>query len=161
MFLERDGQRLSGAASQPRRLALLALLAAAGEHGLTRDRMLGLLWPETDDDRARRGLNQALYALRQEVGTDEVFLGTRDVRLNPDLIISDVTTFTQAVPGGRLDQAVAVYIGPFLDGFHISDAPEFERWLEEERAGLARDCATALKPGAGALFAAAKGLLPM
>lgn len=145
MFLERDGQRLSGAASQPRRLALLALLAAAGEHGLTRDRMLGLLWPETDDDRARRGLNQALYALRQEVGTDEVFLGTRDVRLNPDLIISDVTTFTQAVKGGRLDQAVAVYIGPFLDGFHISDAPEFERWLEEERAGLARDCATALK----------------
>jgi Tol biopolymer transport system component/DNA-binding SARP family transcriptional activator len=145
LFLERDGQRLSGAASQPRRLALLALLAAAGEHGLTRDRMLGLLWPETDEDRARRGLNQALYALRQEVGTDDVFLGTRDVRLNPDLITSDVALFAHAVKSGRLDQAVAVYIGPFLDGFHISDAPEFERWLEEERAGLARDCATALK----------------
>ncbi|HET7471193.1 MAG TPA: DPP IV N-terminal domain-containing protein [Gemmatimonadales bacterium] len=145
MFVERDGQRLSGAASQPRRLALLALLASAGEHGLTRDRMLGLLWPETDEDRARRGLNQALYALRQEVGADEIFLGTRDVRLNPDLITSDVALFTEAVRSGRLDQAVAVYIGPFLDGFHISDAPEFERWLEEERAGLARDCATALR----------------
>jgi Tol biopolymer transport system component/DNA-binding SARP family transcriptional activator len=145
LFLERDGQRLSGAASQPRRLALLALLAAAGEHGLTRDRMLALLWAETDEDRARRGLNQALYALRQEVGTDEVFLGTRDVRLNPDLITSDVAVFAQAMRSGRPDQAVAVYIGPFLDGFHISDAPEFERWLEEERAGLARDCATALR----------------
>ncbi|MGH7511793.1 MAG: DPP IV N-terminal domain-containing protein [Gemmatimonadales bacterium] len=145
MFLERDGQRLSGAASQPRRLALLALLASAGEHGMTRDRMLGMLWGESDEDRARRGLNQALYALRQEVGADEIFLGTRDVRLNPDLITSDIAAFALAVKAGRLEQAAAEYIGPFLDGFHISDAPEFERWMEEERAGLARDHATSLQ----------------
>jgi Tol biopolymer transport system component/DNA-binding SARP family transcriptional activator len=145
LFLERDGQRLSGAASQPRRLALLALLASAGEHGMTRDRMLGMLWAESDEDRARRGLNQALYALRQEVGADEIFLGTRDVRLNPDLIASDIAAFALAVKAGRLEQAAAEYIGPFLDGFHISDAPEFERWMEEERAGLARDHATSLQ----------------
>jgi Tol biopolymer transport system component/DNA-binding SARP family transcriptional activator len=145
LFLERDGQRLSGAASQPRRLALLALLASAGEHGMTRDRMLGMLWAESDEDRARRGLNQALYALRQEVGADEIFLGTRDVRLNPDLITSDIAAFTLAVKAGRLEQAAAEYIGPFLEGFHISEAPEFERWVEEERAGLARDHATSLQ----------------
>ena len=93
LFLERDGQRLSGAASQPRRLALLALLAASGEQGMTRDRLIGMLWAETDEERARKGLNQALYALRQEMGADEVFLGTRDVRLNPDLVTSDVAAF--------------------------------------------------------------------
>lgn len=145
MFLERDGQRLTGAASQPRRLALLALLASTGEHGLTRDRLLGLLWSESDEERARKGLNQALYALRQEMGADEVFLGTRDLRLNPDFVASDLAAFTVAIKAGHLERAAAEYIGPFLDGFHISDAPEFERWLEEERAGLARDYAGALQ----------------
>lgn len=145
LFLERDGQRLSGAASQPRRLALLALLAASGEQGMTRDRLIGMLWSEADEERARKGLNQALYALRQEMGADEVFLGTRDIRLNPDLVTSDVALFTAALKAGHPERAAAEYAGPFLDGFHLSDADEFERWLEEERAGLARDHATALE----------------
>jgi Tol biopolymer transport system component/DNA-binding SARP family transcriptional activator len=145
LFLERDGQRLSGAASQPRRLGLLALLAASGEQGMTRDRLIGMLWAETDEERARKGLNQALYALRQEMGADEVFLGTRDVRLNPDLVASDVAAFSAALKAGYPERAVAEYCGPFLDGFHLSEAAEFERWLEEERAGLARDHATALE----------------
>jgi Tol biopolymer transport system component/DNA-binding SARP family transcriptional activator len=145
LFLERDGQRLSGAASQPRRLGLLALLAASGEQGMTRDRLIGMLWAETDEERARKGLNQALYALRQEMGADEVFLGTRDVRLNPDLVTSDVAAFSAALKAGYPERAAAEYCGPFLDGFHLSEAGEFERWLEEERAGLARDHATALE----------------
>ena len=112
---------------------------------MTRDQILGMLWPESDEERARKGLNQALYALRQEMGADEVFLGTREVRLNSDFITSDLADFTLACKAGQLDRATALYIGPFLDGFHISDAPEFERWLEEERAGLARDYATSLQ----------------
>jgi Tol biopolymer transport system component/DNA-binding SARP family transcriptional activator len=145
LFVERDGRRLSGAASQPRRLALLALLAGSGDQGMTRDRLLGLLWSESDEERARKGLNQALYALRQEMGADEVFLGTRDLRLNPELVTSDIGLFNGAIKAGQLERAVAEYIGPFLDGFHLSEAPEFERWLEEERAGLARDYTTALE----------------
>ncbi len=136
---------MSGAASQPRRLGLLALLAASGEQGMTRDRLIGMLWAETDEERARKGLNQALYALRQEMGADEVFLGTRDVRLNPDLVTSDVAAFTAALKAGQLERATTEYCGPFLEGFHLSEAGEFERWLEEERAGLARDHATALE----------------
>ena len=145
LFVERDGCRLTGAASQPRRLALLALMAGSGEQGMTRDQLLGMLWSETDEERARKGLNQALYALRQELGADEVFLGTRDLRLNPDLVTSDVSAFTGAMRAGHLERATVEYTGPFLDGFHLSEAPEFERWLEEERAGLARDYATALE----------------
>jgi DNA-binding SARP family transcriptional activator len=145
LFVERDGQRLSGAASQPRRLALLALLASSGDQGMTRDRLLGLLWSESDEERARKGLNQALYALRQEMSADEVFLGTRDLRLNPELVTSDIGVFNAAIKAGQLERAVAEYIGPFLDGFHLSEAPEFERWLDGERAGLARDYSTALE----------------
>ena len=143
--MQRDGQRLGGAAAQPRRLALLAVLAASRERGVTRDRLLAMLWPEAADERARKGLNQALYALRQELGADEVLLGAQDLRLNPELITSDVSLFTSALAADRLEQAAAEYAGPFLDGFHLSDAPEFERWLEEERAGLARDYCGALE----------------
>ncbi|HEY3012614.1 MAG TPA: BTAD domain-containing putative transcriptional regulator [Gemmatimonadales bacterium] len=136
---------LSGSAAQPRRLAILALLASAGEQGLTREKVLACLWPDTEEERARRGLNQALYALRQELGSDEVFLGTRDLRLNPELISSDVAEFEQALARGRLEEAAARYAGPFLDGFHLPGAPEFERWTEEERAGLARSYAESLE----------------
>ncbi len=143
--MERDGRRLTGAAAQPRRLALLALLAASGEQGRTRDHLLAMLWPETDEERARKSLNQALYALRQEMGAEDVFLGIRDLRLNPELVASDLAAFSGAIKAGQLERAAAEYTGPFLDGFHLSEAPEFERWLEEERAGVARDYATALQ----------------
>ena len=145
LFVQRDGQRLGGAAAQPRRLALLAVLAASRDRGVTRDRLLAMLWPEAEDERARKGLNQALYALRQELGADEVLLGARDLRLNPELITSDVSLFTAALEADRLEQAAAEYAGPFLDGFHLSEAPEFERWLDEERAELARDYGKALE----------------
>lgn len=92
---------------------------------MTRDRLIGMLWAETDEERARKGLNQALYALRQEMGADEVFLGTRDVRLNPDLVTSDVAAFSAALKAGYPERAVAEYGGPFLDGFHLSEAGEF------------------------------------
>ena len=104
-----------------------------------------MLWSEAADERARKGLNQALYALRQELGGDEVLLGAQDLRLNPELITCDVSLFTAALKADRLEQAAAEYAGPFLDGFHLSDAPEFERWLEEERAELARDYCGALE----------------
>jgi Tol biopolymer transport system component/DNA-binding SARP family transcriptional activator len=145
LFIERDGRRLTGAAAQPRRLALLALLAASGEQGRTRDQLLAMLWAETDEERARKGLNQAIYALRQELGADDVFLGIRDLRLNPELVASDLAAFSGAIKAGQLERAAAEYTGHFLDGFHLSEAPEFERWLEEERAGLARDYTTALQ----------------
>src|SRR5205814_7482109 len=42
---------------------------------------------------------------------------------------------------GRAEEALGLYQGDFLAGFHVSDAPEFERWLDGERARL-RDLAT-------------------
>src|SRR4029453_3060946 len=42
---------LMGAASQPRRLAVLALLTRAGERGMTRDKIAACLWPDADEER--------------------------------------------------------------------------------------------------------------
>jgi hypothetical protein len=73
-------------------------------------------------------LGQAIYALRQDLGADEAFLGGReDLRLNPEVVSSDVGEFSAAVNGGRLETAASQYTGAFLDGFHLPGAPEFER----------------------------------
>src|SRR6185436_15678490 len=143
--LERDGARVAGAAAQPRRLALLAILAAAGTRGVSRDRLIALLWLDTDEEKARKGLNQALYALRQEIGSDDAITGTRDLVLAPELVRSDVAEFRTACATGDLEKAVGIYEGQFLDGFHLPGAAGFERWMEGERSGLARDHATALE----------------
>src|SRR4051812_33476808 len=119
-----------------RRLALLSVLAAAGENGRSRDRLLSLFWPESTERRARHSLDQLLYAIRSSVG-DDVFTGVNPVRLNPAVVSTDVGIFVAATDSGDAARAVLEYRGAFLDGFHLGDSPDFEQWLEAERAGLA------------------------
>ena len=132
---------LSGGASstlshQRRRLALLALLAASGERGLSRDQLLAYLWPESAAANARHSLEQLLHALRRSLG-ESVFSGTNPVSLDSGVVASDVAEFESALSRGALADAVALYDGPFLQGFYLDDAPEFERWASAERARLA------------------------
>lgn len=140
-----DGQSLAGAASQPRRLALLAMLACAGDRGLTREKLLAFFWPDADEERGRRGLSQAVYALRQDLGNEEVIAGSKELRLNAEVLRSDVGEFAAAASGAQWERAAGLYAGPFLDGFHLPSAPEFERWAEEQRAGFAREYTQALE----------------
>lgn len=147
----RDGARpVAGAAAQPRRMALLALLARAGERGITRETALAYLWTDTDEERARRGLTQAVYALRRDLGSDEAITGQRELQLNGEFVASDVMEFTARLAVGRLEEAVALYAGPFLDGFYVPSAPDFERWTEHERVQLAHQCAATLEQLASA-----------
>ena len=129
---------------QHRRLALLAVLAAAGEQGRSRDQLLLLFWPDGTQSRGRHSLEQLLYAIRSSID-EAVFAGVNPVRLNPDVVSSDVGGFQSALARGDLEGAVEVYRGPFLDGFYLSDAPEFEQWLEAKRARLERSYSGALE----------------
>ena len=134
--LRDDGQPLAGAASQPRRLAILALLARAGEKGITREKVIGYLWPDSDEERARRLLSQAVYMLRRDLGSDDAILGVRDLRLGADVITSDVDEFQHALDARAYDRAAELYAGPFLDGFHLPGAGEFERWVQLQLSTL-------------------------
>ena len=127
-----------------RRLALLAVLAASGERGRSRDQLLLLFWPDATQARARHSLGQLLYALRSSLG-DSVFEGASPVRLNSQVMSSDVGAFNAALERGDLEAAVEEYRGPFLDGFYLNDAPEFEQWAEAERARVAASYAAALE----------------
>lgn len=138
-----DGRPAAGAGAQRSRLAVLAVLAVAGDRGVSRDVLLALFWPESDDDRARGALKQALYAIRRDLG--ELTLGTSELRLNPALVTSDVTDFEAALDAGSLEDAVRLYAGPFLDGVHLRRAPGFDPWQERERQRLDRAYRMALE----------------
>jgi DNA-binding SARP family transcriptional activator/TolB-like protein len=135
LWIERPGAE-SDTAARPRTLALLAILATADAAGITRERVMAVLWPEADEDRARHALSQALYNLRRDLG-DDIVLSTPALRLDPALISSDVADFQAAVAAKSWETAAALYAGPFLDGFHLADGPEFERWAESQRATFA------------------------
>jgi len=145
-----DGRPDAGTITQPRSLALLALLANAGERPISRDKVLAYLWPETEPAKAAHRLAQSLYALRHELGVDSLVRATNDLRLNPRVIGSDLQDFTDALERGDLRAAVAIYRGPFLDGFYLSGAAEFERWAEGERAEYLRKYRAALEALAAA-----------
>jgi DNA-binding SARP family transcriptional activator len=136
---------MAGGASQRRSLGLLAVLAGHQQGGVSREKLAALLWPESDRDGARNSLKQAVYILRHELGAD-LILGSAELRLNPDTVSCDRVAFEKKLAQGELEAAVAAYTGPFLDGFHLGgDSEEFERWADEERAGLARQYWDALE----------------
>ena len=127
---------------QRRRVALLALVAAAGERGVSRDKLLAWLSPESDTASARHSLHQLLYYLRRQIGSD-AFRGTDPIRLDPQVVTTDFAEFEAALDTGMLEEAAALYRGPFLDGFHVGSAG-FDDWAEGERARLASRLAEAL-----------------
>jgi TolB-like protein/DNA-binding SARP family transcriptional activator len=136
---------VSGRATQRRRLALLALLAAAPTGAVSRDRIIALLWPDSETAEARHLLSVALYELRRTLGEDAIVTLGDDVRLNSAMVETDVGEFRRALEGSELERAVSLYAGPFLDGVFVSGASEFERWTEAERERLARAFASALE----------------
>lgn len=140
-----DGAPLGGAAGQRRLLGLLAVLAVAGDSGLSRDKVVGLLWPEADAERARHSLTQALYSARRALGADDLFAVAADVRLNPARLRSDVQDLESALDAGDLRTAADLYRGPFLDGFFLAGSAEFEQWVSRERTRLEDRVASALE----------------
>ncbi len=125
--------------AQPRRIALLAYLALTMRRGpQQRDALLALFWPERDEDSARNALNQALHFLRRHLGTDTfVARNGGEIGVAPERIWCDGSAFEDALDTGRPGEALELWQGELLDGFHIGDAPGFQRWLDSERSRLA------------------------
>ncbi|HEX8691903.1 MAG TPA: BTAD domain-containing putative transcriptional regulator, partial [Longimicrobium sp.] len=143
--LEDDGTPVTGRPVHRRRLALLAVLAAARGRTVGRERLVGYLWPESPGDAARHLLSESLYILRKALGENAFVAAGDEVGLDPAVVASDVALFQDALEKDDPAAAAALYAGPFLDGFAVSDAPEFERWAEEERDRLGRAYARALE----------------
>jgi DNA-binding SARP family transcriptional activator len=148
VVLEGPSGPVTGRAVQPRRLALLAVLGSSGELGWSREKLIALLWPDTEPTEARRRLSQSVYLLRQALGEASLVGLGETLSLDRDLVVVDSEVFEATAEGGRWDQAVDAYRGPFLDGFFIRDSGPFEEWADSERRRLADMFATCLEAAA-------------
>ena len=151
-----DGETAKFRSDQTR--ALLAYLAVEADRPHRRDALVGLLWPNESDQTARHNLRQTLYSLRQTIGDSlarpPYLLITRDeiqFNMTSDCVI-DVALFNAhlattashthsrldacAVCALRLQQAVDLYRGKFLQEFFLDDSAEFEEWALGRREEL-------------------------
>ena len=128
--------------------ALFAFLAVESGRPHRREALSGLLWPEQPDEDARRNLRKAIFQLKEtlaEFDPDKLLRTTRQsVELIPDHIRLDLAEFRATLAFSethphqalhtcptclnRLEEAVFLYRGPFLDGFYLRGVPEFEAW---------------------------------
>ena len=133
-----SGREVGSLLAQPKRFALLTYLAAATPRGFhRRDTLLGLLWPDADHEHARGSLRKAVHFLRQQLGAEVIVSrGEEEIGLGSEQCWCDVVAFGEAVEAGKCDRATELYQGDLLPGFHLSDVPEFDRWLEEIRGRL-------------------------
>ena len=113
---------------------------------VARDQLAFLFWPDIGDSAARRNLTVLLNQLRQALPCPDLVLTQGDaILLNPAHLQTDTVVFAealaQATRGGTiapLTTAVDLYRGPFLDGFALPAAAEFEAWLMQERQSWER-----------------------
>jgi DNA-binding SARP family transcriptional activator/TolB-like protein len=135
-----DGTEVGSVTAQPKRLALLAYLAAARPRGFhRRDTLVGLFWPESTDERARSALGQALYFLRRSLGPDVIVgRGADEVGIAADRLWCDAAAIHDALDAGQVEEALELYRGDLLPGLHVPGARGFEEWLDRERSLLRR-----------------------
>ena len=135
--VENDVGPVAGPIAQRRRVALLALIATSPRGAIGRDRLSSYLFPDADTARAHGARSDALHAIRRVLGRDSIRGVGDELHLDQTLVRSDVAEFEGAISSGEPAQAVVLYRGPFLDGFAVPYAAEFERWAESERSRLA------------------------
>ena len=117
--------------------ALLAYLALTPDGVRSREALTSLLWGEAGRDQARGSLRQALFVLRESMGTlrDCLSVESDRVRLDGRLAEVDVWTWQRLLEVGEpeaLQEASRLYKGELLQGFDLREAP-FMEWLIGER----------------------------
>ncbi len=130
---------------RPKRLALLAYLTLASADGaVSRDSLLAVFWPEHDQEHARNNLSQQIHHLRRSLGRDAISAQNGgDLATDRLSLWCDALEFDAAIREQEYERALGLYRGAILEGFHVSDVPEFERWLDGQRADYRRRAAEA------------------
>ncbi|HOG48791.1 MAG TPA: BTAD domain-containing putative transcriptional regulator, partial [Anaerolineae bacterium] len=166
-----DGEPISGFTSNKVR-ALLAYLAVEATRPHARRVLAALLWPDQPDSAALSALRHALSDLRGALGdrgasVPLLLIGRDTLRFNAEAGCQlDVTAFQQKLSAisdqrsaigrqrsaatrkaptmGELQSAVALYRGPFLEGFSLADSSPFEGWALLKREELSQQVLVAL-----------------
>lgn len=125
----RAGER-SWEPAADRRSALMYYLAQAGSW-VPRDDLLYLFWPDSEEHRGRANLRQMLVAVRALPFGEDLDVERSRVRW---LVETDQRVWLARFGSEDHHAFDGAWPGAFLEGFRLSSAPEFESWLELERA---------------------------
>ncbi len=146
-----DGEPATGFDSDKVR-ALLAYLIIEADRPHRREKLAGLLWPDYPDQSARTSLRSALANLRKVI-TDQnanpnFILVTRqtiqfnsqsDYDLDAQKFIDFVGIESENQPdASKIEKALSLYNGDFMEGFSLSDSALFEEWMLVSRESLRR-----------------------
>ncbi len=131
-----DAAALPSLGRKPR--ALLALAAANGQRGLSREQLSALLWPELDPGAGAAALRQCLHLLRRTLGEFATVIDARRDRIG--LRAQHVDLFAFEALAGRddlesLSAAARLYRGEFCEGL-LAAEDEVAREIDSERARL-------------------------
>ncbi len=115
-------------------IALLCYLALSPNRTRTRAQLIGMLWPETTDRRARHSLNEAVRRLRSGLGSERL----KSTGSGENLTLSDEGLTVDALEFDRIadtdrDRALQCLSGDFLEGFSLPDSNEFDIWVTQRR----------------------------
>ena len=139
--------------------ALMAYLAVEADRPHNREVLAGLLWPDYPERSARANLRNTLSNLRTAIGDRDatqpylqIARETIQFSTESDCWV-DVAAFRTAIEQSlcgsaavsALESAVALYVGPFLEGFSLADSPAFEDWIRVIRERLERQALKALQ----------------
>jgi DNA-binding SARP family transcriptional activator len=133
-LLDERGEPLDSLLAQPRRLALLAMLALESMDGAcARERLMATFWPRHEPAQAAANLRQALAFLRGVLGEDAIVgQGRHAVVLQPERVQCDAVDRLK----GRAPEAAGM--GTLMPGFQLKQDDEaWEDWLTEQRQRLA------------------------
>jgi predicted ATPase/DNA-binding SARP family transcriptional activator len=138
--------------------AVLAHLAVAGPS--SRDHLAALLWPDSDQSRARGALRRTLSVLNKGLGGRWLQLSNQEVDLEEEGRWTDIDEFRELTATtsdhghppaepcptclDRLEQAVALHRGDLLEGFAVRDAAAFDEWHYVEAERLRQELAGTL-----------------
>lgn len=121
--------------------ALAYYLAARPEQPVTRTRLISLLWQDSDEQEGRNSLSTALSRLRRTLPHVPIAPVGDSLAWRPepaDQVWTDIAAFQElsaaSASRDQLDAAVALWRGPFLEGFDLRDCSDWDEWLELERA---------------------------
>ena len=133
--IELDGTPQPERSGQPIRSALLLVLAL--DRDVTRDGTTAMLWPESDEERARQALRQTLYLLRRELG-DDWLEATPDALRARTTLTADAHELVEAAAGDEHERVLKLYRGRFLPAVHLADSQPFQLWCDQWAGRLER-----------------------
>lgn len=145
VVLTQEGRPVAGVQNRRQSLALLLMLAVHDHRGMSRDRIIELLWPDDSVKDPRHSLDQLLSVTRMASGSGDLFSEATTLRLNPDVVRTDVSEFEAARRDHRLEELAALYRAPFADGFPAGASPALERFLDDARTRFALEHSAAVR----------------